>query len=76
MFGKGEIKIDSNFKEGYQGYLQALKEEKGWTGAFAADNDGCCHVLRRESPDRLICLDSIDCRWKFAGRRKLLKCLL
>ena len=40
MFGKGEIKIDSNFKEGYQGYLQALKEEKGWTGAFAADNDG------------------------------------
>jgi hypothetical protein len=40
MFGKGEIKIDSDFKEGYQGYLQALKEEKGWTGAFAADNDG------------------------------------
>lgn len=40
MFGKGEIKIDTDFKEGYQGYLQALKEEKGWTGAFAADNDG------------------------------------
>ena len=40
MFGKGEIKIDSDFKEGYQGYLQALKEEKGWTGAFAADNNG------------------------------------
>ena len=40
MFGKGEIKIDSSFKEGYQGYLQAMKEEKGWTGAFAADNDG------------------------------------
>ncbi len=40
MFGKGEIKIDSDFKEGYQDYLQALKEEKGWTGAFAADNNG------------------------------------
>lgn len=40
MFGKGEIKIDSDFKEGYQGYLQALIENKGWTGSFAADNSG------------------------------------
>jgi len=40
MFGKGEIEIDTDFKEGYQGYLQALKENKKMTGAFAADSNG------------------------------------
>ena len=53
MFGKGEIKIDSDFKEGYQGYLQALKEEKGWTGAFAADNDGAWGWTLTSGPDDL-----------------------
>ena len=51
MFGKGEIKIDSSFKEGYQGYLQAMKEEKGWTGAFAADNDGAWGWFLAAGPD-------------------------
>ena len=54
MFGKGEIKIDSDFKEGYQGYLQALKEEKGWTGAFAADNDGAWGWVLTQGPDDMI----------------------
>ena len=54
MFGKGEIKIDSDFKEGYQGYLQALKEEKGWKGAFAADNDGAWGWVLTQGPDDMI----------------------
>ncbi len=54
MFGKGEIKIDTDFKEGYQGYLQALKEEKGWTGAFAADNDGAWGWVLTQGPDDMI----------------------
>jgi len=38
--GKGEIDIDSEFKNGYQKYLQALKEEKSMVGVFASDNEG------------------------------------
>ena len=53
QFGKGEIKIDSSFKEGYQNYLQAMKEEKGWNGAFAADNNGSWGWHLAKGPDAL-----------------------
>ena len=53
MFGKGEIKIDSDFKEGYQGYLQALKENKGWTGSFAADNNGAWGWSLADGPNEM-----------------------